>query len=161
MSNYVTYGELNEKNIKQLKLLNSAVLPARYSNQFYHNLLLDNDYHMNVAYYCKDVVVGAISYRKERPTNRNDLGNYRCYILTFSVLETYRREGIGSELLRKVLTYCREDEEIKEVYLHVQVSNDLAIEFYKKFGFQITETVKDYYKHIDVKDAYKLTRTLK
>ncbi|KAJ3445983.1 n-alpha-acetyltransferase 50 [Anaeramoeba flamelloides] len=161
MSNFVTYGELNEKNIKQLKLLNSAVLPARYSNQFYMNLLLDYDYHMNVAFYCKDVVVGAISYRKERPNNRSDQGNYRCYILTFSVLETYRREGIGSELLRKVLNFCREDEEIKEVYLHVQVSNDLAIEFYKKFGFQITETVKGYYKKIDVKDAYKLTRTLK
>ena len=43
---------------------------------------------------------------------------------------------------------------------HVQVNNDSAIEFYKKFGFEIVETKKQYYKRIEPSDAYVLQKTL-
>ena len=47
--------------------------------------------------------------------------------------------------------YCR----------HVQVSNEGAIGFYKGFGFEIIETKKQYYKHIEPADAHVLQKTLK
>ena len=40
-----------------------------------------------------------------------------------------------------------------EVYLHVQVGNDDAVEFYKRFDFEVGETVKDYYKRIEPPDV--------
>lgn len=44
---------------------------------------------------------------------------------------------------------------------HVQVNNESAIEFYKKFGFEIVETKKQYYKRIEPSDAYVLQKTIK
>ena len=44
---------------------------------------------------------------------------------------------------------------------HVQVSNAGAIGFYKGFGFEIIETKKQYYKHIEPADAYVLQKTLR
>jgi ribosomal protein S18 acetylase RimI-like enzyme len=42
--------------------------------------------------------------------------------------------------------------------LHVQTSNDAALEFYKKFGFTVTDTIKDYYKRIDPPDCFVLSK---
>ena len=44
---------------------------------------------------------------------------------------------------------------ITQIFAHVQISNDDAIAFYKSYGFEIVETVKDYYKEgIMPRDAY-------
>ena len=34
-------------------------------------------------------------------------------------------------------------------FRHVQVSNDSAIKFYEKFGFEIVEQKQNYYKRIE------------
>lgn len=44
---------------------------------------------------------------------------------------------------------------------HVQVNNESAIEFYKKFGFKIVETKEHYYKRIEPADAHVLQKTLR
>lgn len=43
---------------------------------------------------------------------------------------------------------------------HVQVNNEGAIEFYKKFGFEIVETKEQYYKRIEPADAHVLQKNL-
>ena len=47
------------------------------------------------------------------------------------------------------------------LFRHVQVSNEVAIEFYKKFDFEIIDTKKQYYKRIDPADAYVLQKTIR
>ena len=44
---------------------------------------------------------------------------------------------------------------------HVQVNNEGAIDFYKKFGFEIVETKEHYYKRIEPADAHVLQKTLR
>lgn len=44
---------------------------------------------------------------------------------------------------------------------HVQISNEGAIDFYKKFGFEIVETKQHYYKRIEPADAHVLQKTLR
>lgn len=43
---------------------------------------------------------------------------------------------------------------------HVQVNNNEAISFYKKFGFEITATRIHYYKRINPPDAYVLQKVI-
>lgn len=47
------------------------------------------------------------------------------------------------------------------IFRHVQINNSGAIEFYKKFGFEIHETKKHYYKRIEPADAHVLQKTLR
>uniref|UniRef100_A0A8B9WFW1 N-acetyltransferase domain-containing protein n=1 Tax=Bos mutus grunniens TaxID=30521 RepID=A0A8B9WFW1_BOSMU len=44
---------------------------------------------------------------------------------------------------------------------HVQISNESAIDFYRKFGFEIIETKKNYCKRIEPADAHVLQKNLK
>lgn len=46
-------------------------------------------------------------------------------------------------------------------YRHVQVNNESAIEFYRKFGFQIVETKDQYYKRIEPAGAHVLEKILR
>lgn len=41
------------------------------------------------------------------------------------------------------------------------MNNESAIEFYKKFGFEIVETKNHYYKRIEPADAHVLEKNLK
>lgn len=65
----------------------------------------------------------------------------------------------GSRLLNHVLDLCSK-QNITEIYLHVQTNNDDAINFYKKFGFEITETIQNYYANITPPDCYVLTKLI-
>lgn len=81
-----------------------------------------------------------------------------CKILVFVHL-VYLNSGIcaGTKLLNHALDLCMK-QSISEIYLHVQTNNEDAINFYKKFGFEITETIENYYTNITPPDCYVLTK---
>lgn len=66
---------------------------------------------------------------------------------------------LGSTLLNHVLELCAK-QNIGEIYLHVQTNNKDAISFYKKFGFEITETIQNYYTNITPPDCYVVTKII-
>lgn len=51
---------------------------------------------------------------------------------------------VGTKLLQYALDICKKHPAINSIYLHVQVNNEQAIDFYKKFGFEIKETIPNY-----------------
>ncbi|PIK60315.1 putative N-alpha-acetyltransferase 50 [Apostichopus japonicus] len=85
-------------------------------------------------------------------------GARRMYIMTLGCLAPYRRLGIGTVMLKHVLKYCEKDGNIDNLYLHVQINNESAIEFYKHFGFEIIETKQHYYKRIEPAEAHVFTK---
>lgn len=79
--------------------------------------------------------------------------------MTLGVIDYYRRCNIASVLLKYILKRCKED----SICLHVHVSNEAAIMFYKKHGFVIESRIKDYYlknAEVDPPDALFLVKRL-
>ena len=59
----VTFTQVHEKNVQQLRVLNGAVLPVRYQDKFYREIVSSAKY-TQLAYF-SDVLVGAVCSRIE------------------------------------------------------------------------------------------------
>ncbi|AGB05109.1 ribosomal-protein-alanine acetyltransferase [Aciduliprofundum sp. MAR08-339] len=93
-------------------------------------------------------VVGFIAGIKQRTGAR---------ILLLAVRSGFRNRGIGSALMKRFITICK-SEGMLSVRLEVRTKNLRAIEFYKKFGFNIISYVPNYYTNGD--DAYIMWREI-
>jgi len=77
------------------------------------------------------------------------------HIITLDILEPYRRRRIGSALMKKV------EEEfhracIRVALLEVSVNNTTAQQFYRKFGYEVSDRLKKYYPTGE--DAFEMVR---
>ena len=61
-------------------------------------------------------------------------------------------------MLEQTLEACAKHVDCEEIYLHVQVGNDTALDFYKGHGFEVGDVVKDYYTRLDVNDAHLISK---
>lgn len=150
----IELGDVTPHNIKQLKRLNQVIFPVSYNDKFYKDVLEVGEL-AKLAYF-NDIAVGAVCCRVDHSQNQK-----RLYIMTLGCLAPYRRLGIGTKMLNHVLNICEKDGTFDNIYLHVQISNESAIDFYRKFGFEIIETKKNYYKRIEPADAHVLQKNLR
>lgn len=74
-------------------------------------------------------------------------------ILLIYVDEKFRKLGIASKLMKSV-----EDSNADNLLLEVSVNNNPAIQLYKKLGYDIISTRKEYYNGVD---AYVMKKVLK
>ena len=149
----IELGDITQHNIKQLKRLNQYIFPVSYNDKFYKDVLEVGDL-AKLAFF-NDVVVGAVCCRVDMLN-----GERKLYIMTLGCLAPYRRHGIGTVLLDHVFKICEDDGKFEAIFLHVQINNDSAINFYKHFGFEIKETKERYYKRIEPSDAFVLEKRL-
>lgn len=97
----------------------------------------------------------------------NETTKQRLYIMTLGVLAAYRGHTIGTQLIQSILDHYEENKDtefkdVEEIALHVQISNDEAIDFYTKhFGFEKGEMVENYYRRIDPPHCYLLYKKLR
>lgn len=151
---YIKFGTVTEKNVEQMRKLNMAVFPVRYNDKFYTDIASSPVQDYTHLAYMSDILVGAICGRVEP----QDGSAFKIYIMTIGVLAPYRKLGIGAQLLQQVLHACSQQQDCEQIYLHVQVNNQEAIDFYKRFGFSVGDVVKDYYCRIEPADAVLLYR---
>ncbi|KAH9326618.1 hypothetical protein KI387_006796, partial [Taxus chinensis] len=84
----VSLDNLRDKNLMQLKKLNTAIFPVRYNDKYYSDALSSRDF-TKLAYY-SDICVGSIACRLEKKEG----GSVHVYIMTLGVLAPYRGLGI-------------------------------------------------------------------
>jgi len=72
-------------------------------------------------------------------------------IASIAVDPKYRREGTGHQLTAYILNYFKE-KKVKRVQVEVRIANQASIKFFQSFHFQISKTLKKYYR--DGTDAY-------
>ena len=155
----IDLGDITQHNIKLLKKVNQVVFPIVYHDKFYNDVLEAGEL-AKLAYY-NDVVVGAVCCRVDVSTPEGGGQQKRkLYIMTLGCLAPYRRLGIGTTMLKHVMEIVEKDGNFDSVVLHVQVNNDGALEFYKRFGFEVVETKEAYYKRIEPADAHVLEKKI-
>lgn len=66
------------------------------------------------------------------------------HLLKIAVANKWRRRGVGSALLEKLVALSRE-KGVSIIYLEVRDSNVAAIKFYEKHGFSVAGRRKGYY----------------
>jgi len=149
----IDLGDITPHNIKLLKKVNQVVFPVVYHDHFYKDVLEAGE--LAKLAYCNDIVVGAVCCRIDNTDNTRKL-----YIMTLGCLAPYRRLGIGTKMVEHVLSVVSKDGNYDSVFLHVQINNESAINFYRNFGFDVVETKQNYYKRIEPADAYVLEKKL-
>lgn len=78
-------------------------------------------------------------------------------ILMFAVTTRFRRQGIGTHMMNAFLQVCAM-RGLRRVELEVRVSNDEAIRFYKRYGFETAGVLPKFYT--DGEDGYKMIKHL-
>ncbi|CAF1081154.1 unnamed protein product [Rotaria sp. Silwood1] len=67
---------------------------------------------------------------------------------TFVTNPNFHRQGIGTKFLREIINELRKDKPIKRIELFAEVDNEIALNFYKKFGFQIEGRLRQSFKRV-------------
>ena len=70
------------------------------------------------------------------------------------------RYWLGKQLIDAIIEIVKKDKEFKYIYLHIQVGNESALSFYKKYGFEVAETLENYYQDIEPRDCLILKKFL-
>ncbi|KAH9986543.1 acyl-CoA N-acyltransferase [Russula compacta] len=157
LSSKVTFASLTLNNLGTVRKLNSVLFPIKYSEKFYSDILLPEVEDFCKLIYYNDIPVGTTCCRIETKDGISQL-----YLLTMGVLAPYRSLGIGSysldDILRAAAAHTKP--KICRIYLHVQVSNHGAKQFYERHGFRESGIDEGYYKKITPSGAWVLERDI-
>mmetsp|Transcript_23386 Transcript_23386/g.51204 ORF Transcript_23386/g.51204 Transcript_23386/m.51204 type:complete len:182 (-) Transcript_23386:2244-2789(-) len=175
----VEFGRINQDNIEQLRKVNLACFPVQYQEKYYKDVSESAGEGLCKFAYWNGFVVGAACARIEpiesscssssdETKSDGNTTEKRIYIMTLGVLAAYRGRTIGAQLIQSILDYFEETmtspelKDVTEISLHVQISNEDAINFYtEKFGFEKGEMVENYYRRIDPPHCYKLYKKVR
>src|SRR5215208_426915 len=133
-------------------------LPEHYSDYFFNSLLAELPEAFIVAE-IKNQIVGYIMCKIEFGlSNFRKLGFVKKgHVVSVAVLDEHQGKGVGTALMFEGINgiIIRKSDEI---YLEVRVSNESAVQLYKKLGFIIKSRLKSYYR--DGEDAFLMAKDL-
>ena len=123
---------MNEKNYKDVSIIAKKTLTEGWSEETYFKQISNPVDHTFLAL-VNNIPAGFIS---------TWIVADECEINNIAVDENFRKKGIASSLMRKIL---QDFKNVKKYFLEVRKSNQRAINLYKKFGFEIVGERKDFY----------------
>ena len=107
-----------------------------FSEDFYEQIICQD---LSLLYKHKeeDIIIAMCLNLYEKETNEVD-------IAVLCVETEFQRQGLGESILKLSIDKCIK-KGYHNFYLHVAVGNEGAIRLYKKVGFILCKTVKNYY----------------
>jgi ribosomal-protein-alanine N-acetyltransferase len=138
--------------------INRDCLPENYTPLFFMNLYKRYPDTFIVAEIDKEIM-GYIMCRIETgaPSFKTLGITRKGHVISIAVLPRHQQKGIGYSLMLEA-TQSMVSYNAKECYLEVRTSNQPAVGLYKKFGFEITRTLRNYYA--DGENAFIMSRKL-
>ena len=147
-----------EKDLPFVININMITLPEHYSDYFFESILRELPEAFIIAE-INDKIIGYIMCKIEFGfSNFRKLGFVKKgHVVSVAVLEEHQGKGVGTALMLEGINgiIIRKSDEI---YLEVRVSNESAVQLYKKLGFIIKSRLKTYYR--DGEDAFLMAKDL-
>ena len=78
-------------------------------------------------------------------------------ILMLGVSTNHRKKKVGTNLIKRFFEIMYENK-VRKIDLEVRINNDIAIQFYKKMGFDIGDVIPMFYQSGE--DAYTMSKIL-
>ncbi len=145
----IRLAELSD--INEIIKINRLCLPENYSFDFFYRILTEFGFACVVAT-VNNSIGGYVLTRIEKPiASYIGLDTPKGHIVSIAVLPQYRRLQIAAKMM-KFTTQKLIEKGINEVFLEVRVSNQPAIQLYKKLSYKIKKEIKEYYR--DGESAY-------
>jgi len=125
--------------------INRECLPENYSPLFFMNLYKRFPETFIVAEVNREIV-GYIMCRIETgiPSFKVLGISKKGHVISIAVMSGHHRKGVGFELIQEA-TRAMVNYKAKECYLEVRESNLPAIQLYKKLGFEVARSIRNYY----------------
>jgi len=145
-------------DLRSVVHVNAVCLPENYTDFFFIELHQRFPDTFIVAEE-NDEVVGYIMCRMEYGLSNFGFKGLskKGHIVSVAVMPDFRRKGIGEALVNEA-TNGMQQYGAKQAFLEVRVTNEPAVDLYKKLRFEIARTVNGYYA--DGEDAYVMTKKL-
>ena len=148
-------------DLRSVVHINNVCLPENYTDYFFIDLYQRFPETFIVAE--KDgVIIGYVLCRIESGFSGLSLKTLgiskKGHIISIAVLPENRNIGVGYALVDEALHAMSMSYEAKSCYLEVRVSNDVALSLYKRLGFEVERTLKEYYS--DGEDAYIMSKKI-
>ena len=161
MPSQYTLRKFEPKDLHQVIRINQVCLPENYSNGFFIDLYEKYPDTFIVAE--KDgVIIGYVMCRIESGFAGMSLKTIgiakKGHIISIAVLPESRNVGVGYALVDEALHSMSSSYEARSCYLEVRVSNEAALSLYKRVGFEVERTMREYYS--DGEDAYIMSRKI-
>ncbi len=152
------FRRFKPSDLEWVMRINRECLPENYTTYFFMNLYkrypetfvvaeIDNEV---VGYIMCRIETGLPSFKLLGITRKG-------HVISIAVMSRHQQKGIGYALMREA-TQAMVNYNAKECYLEVRESNLPAVQLYKKLGFDIVRTVKNYYA--DGENAFLMAKRL-
>lgn len=153
-----------QSELEEVRLLHKEWFPPQYPDDFYQALLRNKTYKALLCLYDAIIskqkhtlILGCITYEYRQADYeilRFSLSDFfsdklSVYILTFGVINEVRKKGIGTKLLKTLISEVSKDYNVKYVYLDVVEYNDQGIRCYENNGFLRVFTKREHYDIFD------------
>jgi putative acetyltransferase len=125
------------------------------SLQMWHTRLATPQPNAHLLVACIDEeVVGQCALHTEERARRRHVAS-----LGMGVDDRYRQRGVGTALMREMVSLCDNWLQVSRMELTVFVDNGPAIALYQRFGFEIEGTAKGFaMRHGELIDAHYMAR---
>lgn len=152
------FRRFKPSDLEDVIRINRECLPENYTPLFFMNLYKRYPETFIVAEVNKKIV-GYILCRIETGIPGFKLLGItrKGHVISIAVLPKHQQKGIGYALMQEA-TRAMANYKATECYLEVREGNLPAVELYKKLGFEITRTIRNYYA--DGENAYVMAKQL-
>jgi ribosomal-protein-alanine N-acetyltransferase len=138
--------------------INRECLPENYTTLFFMNLykrfpetfIITETNGKITGYIMCRIETGIPSFKLLGITRKG-------HVISIAVLPEHQRRGVAHALMKETMQAMKRYK-AKECYLEVRTSNIPAVRLYRKLGFEIARTIRDYYA--DGEDAFLMARQL-